>query len=589
MDAAAARLAAVLPPHTVDQMDARAVIVGVAAGIGAVTVLGSMWLVCGAEPRASADGTLVLAQALRRRDELDAKLQALLERDRQQAAAAAVATAAATAAPPQPEEEPELELDSSSTLVSGSPSRSPPSSRSPPHGAAEPPGSAERWLRDEEALAFEAAATSYISESSDAGDSPRPVLELPAKIIEADDKELELEVAGKAYLVDRTSSCVFPLDDVVAGGGEPLTVGTWDEASELVSFYIEPEPESAAGQPARTVSWGSGVGVGGDDLASPPPTGGSSAAGSSPSPPGKGPQGASPQQDLEGYRTLQLAQAREREEELLSRLDELRRQIGDERISYAKDSKLLREALSTARNDEAAASAKWRREIGNERIAATTEKAAAEEAAASARESELRAELNAAESRWRREVGAERISAAEQLAARDTAQSAAAKIQRFRQRKLLQRDFRAMLHAHTEHHFHALLQPDRPTQSERSASPMQAAALEALVEDYKLHAAGLTTGLAEAEGDRDALLGKLDTLRMMRAQELGSSAEEAERTVAIHKRALVTAANERETLEARLKAREAGWQKEIEVERVAAVKDKALCVPHAQIDPPGCC
>ena len=54
------------------------------------------------------------------------------------------------------------------------------------------------------------------------------------KIIEEDDDNLEVEVGGKAYLVDKMNFLVFPLDDVE---GEPDDVGTWDEDSRSIVFY----------------------------------------------------------------------------------------------------------------------------------------------------------------------------------------------------------------------------------------------------------------------------------------------------------------------------------------------------------------
>jgi hypothetical protein len=365
---------------------------------------------------------------------------------------------------PAPEPEPEPQWDQElSTNASEFTAASPPRAGAPP-----PPGSAEKWQHEAaEALAAEAAAAAFVSESESGSPSPRPTVQRPAKIIEADERELELEVEGRAYLVDRTTSLVFSLDGAAA---EPQMIGTWDEGASLVSFYLDDDDDDDDDNDDD--------GAQPNAAASPPmlPASNSSAAGSSPSPPPAAPpqgprvtfQTPSQRQDtplqLE-VETLQLEldrisrRAHNREAELLSRLDSLRTaQAQAAQAAAAEKAEAAAgfgDLIEQARAEAAAAErAKWRREIGEERISAAQDKASAlqaQEADATRIQVELRlrmkAEMDAARRGWRRELGAERISTAEEQAARDRKQTAASIIQHGWRRRRMQMDFRALIMA----------------------------------------------------------------------------------------------------------------------------------------------
>ncbi len=439
----------------------------------------------------------------------------------------------------------------------------------PPSPAQAPPGSAERWDHElAQAMAAEAAAAAYVSQSESESPSPRFQVERRAHIVEADDKELELEIEGRAYLVDRTSSRVFSLDGCPA---EPQMIGTWDEEASSVSFYLDEFDEKTVQDVTETVAAAphahraaaAGIVVeantssrsipssAGSSL-SPPSTSAPrvtfqmdtvdaaphnqrangaaiiseantsppsicSAAGSSPSPPPVSAprvtfQLETPQQSHAAELQHELDRvshnARIREKELLARLDKL-------------DSALVRvraEAVATE-------AAKWRREIGEERISAASA-LQTQHAQATRKCSEmqlrLKAELDAANRRWRREIGAERISAARELAVHGRQHMSAAKIQGWWRRRHLALDLRTLVQATAARHkrdkcaenatraaLHAAV--DLATDPEATATcAMLQGELERVREAYVASLQEKRTAAAAAEEMRDALIDRLD-------------------------------------------------------------------------------
>ena len=59
----------------------------------------------------------------------------------------------------------------------------------------------------------------------------------PQKIVEESAEDLEVEVAGASFLVDRESGIVFEL---LEEGDDPPEVGSWDEAARKIVFSAQP-------------------------------------------------------------------------------------------------------------------------------------------------------------------------------------------------------------------------------------------------------------------------------------------------------------------------------------------------------------
>eukprot|EP01048_Picozoa_sp_COSAG05_P019420 COSAG05_NODE_3035_length_2397_cov_2.703655_1_plen_186_part_00 len=59
----------------------------------------------------------------------------------------------------------------------------------------------------------------------------------PQKIMEESAEDLEIEVAGASFLVDKESGIVFEL---VERGEDPPEVGTWDAAARAIVFVSQP-------------------------------------------------------------------------------------------------------------------------------------------------------------------------------------------------------------------------------------------------------------------------------------------------------------------------------------------------------------
>lgn len=294
--------------------------------------------------------------------------------------------------------------------------------------------------------------------------SPRRTIERPAQIVDADDKEVELEVDGRAYLVDRTSSLVFSLDGCAS---DPQMIGTWDEAASSVSFIVDDEVETDPIPPQIQEPSGSASVVEAVSDSSPSV---SSAAGSSPSPPPV----SGPRKSFVTF-ALQTPHQPEASDE---QLDRISRQAKDREAELLGRLAEAHSALERTRAEAAATEAGWRREIGEERISATNQAALAlqaREAQAVRQVSELqlrvKAEVDAANRYWRREIGAERISAAKDLALRDQQHTAAATIQGWWRRRHCARILFVLLRASAA----------RRTEDERAESATRAA-LHAVVD-----------------------------------------------------------------------------------------------------------